>query len=699
MQGLGRIALLGLSWPVLAAAQASEEQELAQAYGDSATISIATGRAQPLRRAPAVASVFTAEDIRAMGATDLSEVLDKVPGLNVSRSVYFYDPQYQFRGVGSIYSAQVLVLIDGMRRHSAFQGSAEELWAGMSTDNIARVEVIRGPGSALYGADAFAGVISITTKTANAVEGGHVGSLLSSHAGRELMWLQGWQVGGAGGLDVAAHVQVGRTRGADEVIAADAQSALDQVFGTRASLAPGPLQLGRQSVDASLRLGYGNWRLGATLKERRKVGTAVGVASALSPGDQVRTSVGTAELAYKADQVLPNLGLQFSLGLQHQSIDTYLLLFPAGAFGGRYPQGMIGAPGRATRQTQVSGIASYNGWQGHRVRFGLGVDRSNMYDTHERKNFDFQFVPGVGNFPVPLGQLVDVTTTNPYIRPQANTLSYVLVQDEWSFAPDWTLTAGLRHDHYSDSGGTTNPRLALVWEAAYNLTLKLLHGQAFRAPSFQERYITNNPVALGNPNLRPERMRTSEIALDWQAGTALQLSLNLFRYRMSDLLRYVPNDNPLTGSTAANLGAQNGHGLEAEMRWQARPGLRLVASYSYQRSVDELMQHRVGDVPRQMLKVGADWRLAADWSLNGQARHIAGRQRSAGDARPPVADYTLADLSLHWRREARSGWSLMAGLRNVFDADAREPSPAPGNIPNDLPLARRTWVLQGGYAF
>ena len=69
-----------------------------------------------------------------------------------------------------------------------------------------------------------------------------------------------------------------------------------------------------------------------------------------------------------------------------------------------------------------------------------------------------------------------------YMLPHKRNVSYTFVQDEWSFAKDWALTAGVRHDRYSDFGGTTNPRLALVWDAAYNIVVKAMHGTAFRAP-------------------------------------------------------------------------------------------------------------------------------------------------------------------------------------------------------------------------
>ena len=88
--------------------------------------------------------------------------------------------------------------------------------------------------------------------------------------------------------------------------------------------------------------------------------------------------------------------------------------------------------------------------------------------------------------------------------------------------------------------------------------------------------------------------------------------------------------------------------------------------------------------------------MAGDWALNGQWNWVAGRNREAADARPQIKDYDTFDLTLT-KGSHQSKWSLSAGVRNLFDSDAREPSLAPGSIPNDLPLPRRTWVAQLQY--
>ena len=145
-------------------AQPSEEEELELVYGDEEFISIATGRTQPIARAPSVASVITSDDIKAIGATDLDQVLETVPGLHVSNAGAGLNPIYIIRGIQSQFNPQVLMLINGIPITNSYVGNRSQVWGGMPINNIARIEVVRGPGSALYGADAFAGVINIITK-------------------------------------------------------------------------------------------------------------------------------------------------------------------------------------------------------------------------------------------------------------------------------------------------------------------------------------------------------------------------------------------------------------------------------------------------------------------------------------------------------------------------------------------------------
>ncbi|HEY2928087.1 TonB-dependent receptor plug domain-containing protein, partial [Piscinibacter sp.] len=131
----------GSAW----SAELSEEEELALGFGEKSVVSIATGTQLPVSRAPSVATVITAEDIKALGATDLDEVLETVPGLHVSRSSIAYSPIYTIRGVrGTLTNPQVLMLVNGVPVTSVYIGDRGIQWSGLPLENIARIEVIRG---------------------------------------------------------------------------------------------------------------------------------------------------------------------------------------------------------------------------------------------------------------------------------------------------------------------------------------------------------------------------------------------------------------------------------------------------------------------------------------------------------------------------------------------------------------------------
>lgn len=667
-----------------------DEEDLLLSYGDKATISLATGSQQSLRRAPAVATVITAEDIAAMGATDLDEVMETVPGVHVSRSANIYAPLYVIRGVFSNFTPQVLMLQNGVPITTLLIGNKGNIWGGYPVEHIARIEIIRGPGSALYGADAFSGVINIITKAASDTPGTEFGARTGSFSTNNA-WVQ--HGGQWGPVDVSAYLRIGSSEGYKETIRADQQTAIDNATGTRASLAPGPVRTGYDAVDGNIDLAFEKWRVHGGYKFRDNVGVGAGIASALDPAGRQRSERLTADVSWTDAQFAQNWGVGFAASYLHyaQTIPTAFQLFPPGSNvrnGGVATNGHLGGPETWERQLRLSTFATYSGFADHSVRMGAGHDDLDLYKTREMRNFTYS--PTGALIPNPGGVLVDYSDTTPFMLPQRRWVDYVYMQDEWSFAKDWALTAGVRHDKYSDFGGTTNPRAALVWDASLDVTAKLMAGRAFRAPAFSEVYSITNPVALGNANLHPEVITTVETAVAWQARRDLQVNLNLFHYDMKDTIR-------LENGKYFNTGASHGDGGELEAVWDASRNVRLTGSYSWQTTIDEASGQDAGYAPHHHVVGRADWHFAGNWMLGTQVNWVADRRRAAKDARPQIADYTTVDLNLSTTAK-RQQWDFALGLRNIFNADVREPSLAPGTaIPNDLPMAPFSTYLQAIY--
>jgi outer membrane receptor for ferrienterochelin and colicin len=668
----------------------AQEDDLADLYGDEEFVSIATGSKKPITKAPAVASVITAEDIRAMGATTLDQALETVPGLHVSLSTLSrLESVYSIRGIHTGFNPQVLMLMNGIPFPFLYTGGRPILFR-LPISSISRIEIIRGPGSAVYGADAFAGVINIITKDAREINGTEIGEREGSFDTHDL-WLQHGKTWG--NWELAFSLEWQKTAGDhDRRVGSDYQTVLDQL--TDASLAPGPLSTGYEVIDTHLEIKRKNWKFRVWNWRLNNAGEGAGSAQALDPKGRQDGNLYLADLSYHNEKLVQDLDFTADLHYLHNKTKSRLTLLPAGTAGlpgaligkpGGYRDGVIGKPGGTEQQTGLDFSAAYTGQTNHRLRFGTGFTYQKG-SPRETKNYGRGVIPGI---------LTDVTDT-PYIYvpDSSRKIWHLSLQDEWQFAPDWELTAGIRYDDYSDSGTTVNPRMALVWSTRHNLTTKFLYGRAFRAPSFGEQFAVNNPVVLGNPNLDPETIDTLELAFDYLPTLDVQTSLSLFTYKAKDLIEFV--DSGGGTKTAQNARNQDGYGFEIETTWKASENLRIITNYAWQHSEDAKTGHRVADAPGQQFHLNADWKFLPNWSLNPQLTWVADRKRAQGDNRSPIDNYTLVNLTLHHNR-VFGLFDVAVSTRNVFDVDAREPSN--GIIPDDYPLEGRSIWAEIRYRF
>ena len=215
------------------------------------------------------------------------------------------NPIYSFRGIATKYNPQVLMLVNGIPITNVFWGDRSQIWGGMPLENVARIEVIRGPGSALYGADAFSGVINVITKTAADIKGTETGVRAGSFNSRDA-WIQ--HGGKLGALDAAFYLRAGNTDGQKGIIQQDAQSAWDaSTSGHNASLAPGPISAERKAIDARTDLSYDAWRFRAAY-QKREVGVGAGLAGSLDPNARVHSSRLYLDLSYDTSQLGAELG-------------------------------------------------------------------------------------------------------------------------------------------------------------------------------------------------------------------------------------------------------------------------------------------------------------------------------------------------------------------------------------------------------
>ncbi|MEW6218700.1 MAG: TonB-dependent receptor [Thermodesulfobacteriota bacterium] len=723
--GLAAVAWVGgLAGPVRAT---TDEERLQQVealfaspyseemvYRTDRLLESSTGILESVRTAPSVATVISAADLRDLGATTVEEALAMVPGLHVlPGSTNLLLPSYSFRGLLTGLNPQVLVAVNGQPISLGYHG-ARPYVVHLPVAAVSRLEVIRGPGSALHGADAFAGVINIITKAGYEIEGSEIGARYGSFDTVET-WLQ--HGGDHGGWDLALNLDLRRGSGdPHRIVERDLRTAMDAVyapFGPPASLAPGELPTGYENLNAYLSLAHGGWqaRLWGGLQHDRGLGN--GINQVLDPYGSMDSQWLALDLGYRRPQLLPDLDGALRLTAFHQRVDGFYRQFPPGSilamtadgnispspattvYRVRFTEGLFGEPIVAEGQVGLEAVGLYSGWASHRLRCGGGL----RYLADRTDNFK-NFGPGVldtsGFLTTAVndagGTLTYLNGDSPYIfmQDQERLIWYGLAQDQWALAPAWELSAGLRLDHYSDFGLTANPRLALVWEATPAATWKLLYGRAFRPPSFAELYLINNPVTWGSRDLEPETVDTLELAYALDPGQSWRLSTSLFAYRANGLIEFVPDPKPAVTATAANFRDIEAYGGELELEVHLTGDLRLRASYSYQHAVDDASNLPVPDTPRHLVKLNPHWAFLPDWSLDGQLLWVAGRSRVETDTRPEMDDYALVHLTLRRQRLLRHLEAACA-VRNLFDTGAREATD--GKIPGDIPLEGRSiWV-------
>ncbi len=684
------------------------EVDFAGFYGDEDFVSIATGIVQPIAKAPAVASVITAQQIQAMGARDIDQVLETVPGLHVSRDVIGYNPLYVFRGIYAGFNPQVLMLINGIPLTNLFQGDRNVVWGGMPVEAIARIEVIRGPGSALYGADAFAGVINIVTKGPGEIENNSAGLSLGNFGTKDV-WISA--AGEAGDFTYSAVIELGETDGTDELIEVDAQSLLDFVSGTSVSNAPGSVNRSEQNLDLRFEAIYKKMRLRFGSQIRKDIGDGAGAAETLNPTNKFASKRFNIDFTYTEEELFKDTSVEFQASYldTSQEVEGDFILYPPGSTGPfldplgvplfpPFPDGVIGNPEIFENHLRAGIKADYKGIERHHISLGAGYYDGEIDKVTEEKNFGFN--PFTGMIILPGDPLVDVSDTSlVFLTEDKRENYYLYFQDVWLLGNDWELTAGIRHDDYSDFGTTTNPRFALVWSTSYKLTTKFLYGEAFRAPSFAQTRAINNPLILGNIDLKPEEIESYEIAFDYRPNYQLTLNTNFFYYDWTDIIQFVPD---ISGSTrtAQNAGEQTGYGMEFEVNWSATKNLTITSNFSIQSSTDETLDVPASKSPEKQFYLRSDWKLPSEWRINMQANWVMDRNRMVGDLRPTVDDYVVFDLSI--RKALTASFEVGLTINNAFDEDAREPSPnsAPVPfIPNDLPLSGRTVLGEIRYSF
>lgn len=612
---------------------------------------IATKTKLNIDEMPAIVSILSGEELAKLGILNLHEALSLIPGVEISMEPSGAK-QAIFRGVKE--KGKVKLLIDGLTVNNAYRGSVYYAY-NLPVEIIERVEVIRGPGSALYGDNAFVGVINVITKSA-AVTGGKNGFFAGAGSeGRLIGGLTSTVPVGEGELSVDAYYQKSDL---------GVRTETDRATGSSGYISNAPGDSNEKMKDYSAGLFYNSDAFEVKLRTLKdQTGASFGISSFLERDDDLTANDNGNnffEAAWKHE--LDNgVRLRLSGGYQNykQSFETYFVTVASG-------DDIIYDLAYEEESYLADALFQYDGVENHHLVAGLHARHTKNLDTMLHAYFDQSGADYIAATPsVESG--VDRTVTAAYL------------EDLYTVSPRLSLSAGLRYDHYSDFGSALSPRIAGVYGYSEESVFKAMYGRAFRAPSFIEMTADIPGLSIGDDQLEAEYVDTLELAYIHKQGLDKVFRTNFYLSKFSDIIYR-------NGTTRVyeQIGDSEIYGLEAEYKGRIDQNNRFALNGSYMIHGDEAGKP-IPDVADRILN---GWFFHDRGALTSatQIQYVGERRRAAGDTREALEAYHLLNQTFSYRFSKKIKGRL--ALKNLLDEEVRYPA-APGTYDDDLPRPGR----------
>ncbi|GAA0507772.1 colicin FY TonB-dependent receptor YuiR [Tatumella terrea] len=616
---------------------------MAEATDKETLVVTATGFEQKIQNAPASISVISREQIEDKAYRDITDALKDVPGVVVTGGGSSSD--ISIRGMSSQYT---LFLVDGRRvstratRPNSDNAGIEQGWLP-PLESIERIEVIRGPMSSLYGSDAMGGVINVITKK-------------TYNRGK---WL--------GSLHTEATFQQHRRSG--DLYQTDTYVSgplIDGLLGMKLSGL-----LSRRQEDRRVN-GYNEQRMrnGAatfTLTPDDRNSIDVDIARELQDRNSTPGKSQAAE-SCRGTVCTPN-----SRSENRYEHTTYALThrgyYDAVNTSSYLQREETNNPGRAMKSYNTT-LNTQGQWllDEHSITLGGQYGYETLHDD--------------GN------QLEAAAGLNKLTR-----WSWaVFAEDEWAMTQSFSLTGGIRMDKDQNYGTHWTPRGYGVWHLSDQWTVKGGVSAGYRSPDLRQSSASwgqmtgggrSNGIIVGNPDLKPEKSLSEEIALLWDNGKQLNAGLTLFntdfKHKITEVRRCNSSADPACtiGNThydfvsdRVNVDKANLRGAEATLGWKPADDWKLTGNYTYTDSEQKSGQFSgkpLNKMPKHMINLTLNWQTTRDLSVWGRInfRSRTSEYLSRTSMAQGTPSYSFVDAGVNY--PVTKSLSLLAGIYNLLD--------------------------------
>jgi outer membrane receptor for ferrienterochelin and colicins len=600
-------------------------------------VNISSKNTETIRESSSSVTVFTQHDIAELGIGNWSDLLNQVPGFyNMMNAVEGNQSHIIIRGHAQKYANTLLLLINGHRINDDYTGGINYLIRYMELADVKRVEIIRGPGSAIYGSNAYSGVINIITQSQNRVAFSvgefNTKKLLVSYTHKVKNWQLGatlshYQDDGDFFTDVFDRSAL-QTTTKDPHDATQLRIYLQndntQVFGQY-------LESGRKDYYLFRRL-----RDGVTEQDLR------------------HQLLGFHHNIHETEDV----SLDFSGGYQKGQRKSLTALEPNGEAPFEKVDFLFGEY-LTYKSYNIAIDGKYQWDELLLLNAGLSYVSSQVPDAFLQSNFDlygdFELLPQVKTFNQDEQRIV---------LDKNRIITSAYVQAQWKLNGKINLTSGLRYDGYNDVDNVLMPRLGMIYQLDNQQTLKLLYGEGYRAPSLGDLYDEESGLTIGSQTLNASEIKTFELAYFLSLSRG-EISTTIFHNKQSNLIGFKPDasDNQVLDNVANN----DAIGLEFTWLWQPITSIRVKGSITHllknKTVIGESLRLPTSEQisPKTYMNYSLDYKKQA-WSFN-----LNGTLRTSVNVLDDDSALWLINSHVQWQVSNQS--KFMLTVKNLTDED------------------------------
>ncbi|MCL3781496.1 TonB-dependent receptor [Prolixibacteraceae bacterium JC049] len=624
--------------------------------------------------APATIMVITKDQIRTRGYRELDDALRDVPGFDMTRVHGVFPTIRTMRGSYGDENKRILLMIDGIVENQLI-GSWELGGPIYSLHNVERIEIIWGPASALYGANAFSGIINLISKSPEQEQSlsyqKGFGSFntkydnfaLNTRKDNISLSLSGTLYNTDGPKFTNRHPYF-------------ADAYVDDAYSFNGRITFNTKKLKSTFGTNIYHLPSGDGTFGMT---------ATKLLSLPSPGNQNEGNLGwipsnfnnqkpslwhsyTETFFVEEDwSVNNNLNLLMKMHYRETGLDEDTYSYRQ--YSANLPYVRKNRLAHVSYQYASEIQADYRFNDAHSLVSGIQYTCTDLEKGY-RKTTNDTVLATIDNL------LVNQLTSQ--FLPRQNTIQHnIALYTEYMMVTNWlrntSFTLGVRYDYNSVYGKTFNPRLGIVSKPNEQLVLKALYGRAFRAPTNFEIYSGFPRVRINNESLKPERIRTYEFNVSYKFKK-LFVQANTFYNRLSNLIvASVPIGNGLTQNQ--NRGSANIYGAELWAKLDLSENIDAFANFCYQHAEQTDLDHTytIPNIADFKANAGIHFHVTQVFSIDIIQNWIGKRKVISSNPLGELPGYFTTNLSLTSNRFCNDMLSFNFRVDNVFNKEYFDP--------------------------